>query len=1050
MQDGSLSVDVLGDLRVKRGGRPVTIKRGIQSGLLLFFVVHRDQVVSVQLLRETFWKEKTVDNVYAGIRALRRALEPDRHHDEFELLVRESDGYKLLLTAEDLDAARFEAMVSDAQGALEEDPSRARDALRQALNLWRGSPYREARRYEFADDEIRQLDALRDNAREALFDAEIECGNAAGVIAEIESFYADPARTDLEPRTKLRAYAALAQPVKATAVYEEFCEQHAQEPSDEFTELYVELVDKQSAIRPQGPFGETAERSALAGYCERLEEQLRHSDIRWVVGAPQSGVTLHAAQLFTPLYVDSGPAQVAADVGPLSLEALADRSDRIVLVGSSGCGKSTFLEHLARKAVNGEGPIPIVVRCRDLAGGVWAGEAKPDWRSLCAEIEKKLAYESLGLGIEQLERLAGEGRVIWLIDALNEIPKADERAKLADMLWSAVCQWPSCKWVVTVSPTVAAESLPLGFEVAEVAHWDANQMRAFLRSLVGLSFPAMEQSELEARAEEILDRVLDHPDPTMRRLGGTPLFLTAMAVLDLAGKPPAESRADLLESITSLLMEDRMAMLQESLGGSSRVDEVLRTLAYEMVSGEGGIAARIGLLAAAQAVEHLFPGGSDAALKFVTEASAVGGLLAPRGVGDVGFSQDLFRDYLAAKHLAGKTDGVGDDGWWGAIRQRLDDPAWRDVLSFIPARLLHLGRERVDLFFERFGESSRKTSFETRTRRVALGGQILRDLRPLGYTSASHIPAWHDAVTGVHELFEEGSDRPNIETKFEAAVAYGREGDRRLEDLDAGWAWLPGGTCTLGSQAADPSSPGFDRDAAPWEAPVREVSLEQFAIRKFPITVLEYEKFFRDGGYESLAAELWPSEGWSWKTAHAVSEPLDWEEQLAIPNAPMTGVSWFEAMAFTAWFSERESSFDLRCRLPSEAQWEFAAKRGVPEGQQFPWGDRMTRGSAAEANWAGCFLRQKSPVGMFPRSTTPDDIADLFGNVEEWCRDSWDSAAPPEWRSDSDSGLDYRVVRGGSTIRFSRLCRPSYRSRILAHHRYHTVGFRPVLERVVG
>jgi formylglycine-generating enzyme required for sulfatase activity/DNA-binding SARP family transcriptional activator/energy-coupling factor transporter ATP-binding protein EcfA2 len=1048
MQGGPLVIDVLGDLRVRRGGRPIPITRGLQSGLLLFFVVHRNQVLSVPKLHETFWEQKTVGNVHSGVRALRRVLEPDRRRDEFELLVSKSDGYEFVLAAENLDAARFETLVDGARETLGEDPNAARDALRQALGLWRGSPYREARQYEFADEGVRQLEALRDTAKEALFDAEIDCGNAAGVVAEIESFYAGPNRTDLEPRAKLRAYAALGQPVKATAVYEEFCKQHAQEPSDEFTELYVELVDKQPAIRPQATFSETAELSALAGYCERIEEQLRHSDIRWVVGAPQGGVTLHAAQLFTPLYVDPGPAQVATDVGPLSLEVLVERSDRLVLVGSSGCGKSTFLEHLARKAVNGEGPIPVVVRCRDLAGGAWTREAKPDWRSLRAEIEKKLAYESLGLEIEQLERLAEEGRVIWLIDALNEIPKADERAKLANMLWSAARQWPSCKWVATISPTVAAESLPLGFEVAEVAHWDVSQMRAFLRSLVGLSFPAMEQSEVEARAEEILDRVLDHPDPTMRRLGGTPLFLTAMAVLDLAGKPPAESRADLLESITSLLMEDRMATLQESLGGSSRVDEVLRTLAYEMVSGEGDIAARVGLLAAAQAVEHLFPVDSDAALKFVTEASAVGGLLAPRGVGDVGFSQDLFRDYLAAKHLAGKTDGVGDDGWWGAIRQRLDDPAWRDVLSFVPARLLHLGRERVDLFFERFGESSRKTSFETRTRRVALGGQILRDLRPLGYTSASHIPAWHDAVTGVRELFEEGSDRPNIEIKFEAAVAYGREGDRRLEDLEAGWIWLPGGTCTLGAQAADPSSPGFDRDAAPWEAPVREVSLEQFAIRKFPITVFEYEKFFRDGGYESLAAELWTSEGWSWKTTHAVNEPLDWEEQLAIPNAPMTGVSWFEAMAFTAWLSECESSFGLRCRLPSEAQWEFAAKRRVPEGQQFPWGDRMTRGSAAEANWAGCFLRQKSPVGMFPRSTTPDEIADLFGNVEEWCRDSWDSAAVPEWRS--DSGLDYRVVRGGSTIRFSRLCRPSYRSRILAHHRYHTVGFRPVLERVMG
>ncbi len=1047
---GSLVVDVLGDVRVWRGDRPLAIARGMQRALILFFVVHRNSVVSGDLLHETFWPEKHVSNLHTNIKALRRALEPDRRRDEFEILVSASDGYKLVFADEHLDACTFETLVAQAREAARDDPHLVRDGLKRALDLWRGDAYHEARSHRFADEEIRHLEELRDATREMLFDAEVRCGNAAGVIAEIESFYADPRKADLEPRLKLQTYAAIGQLAKATATYENFCEEHEQEPSDEFTGLYMELLGRRPAGKPPANFSDAADRSALADYRERVQEQLRHSDIRWVGRAPQSGVTLDAAELFTPLYVDSGPIELAADVGALSLEALVARSDRILLIGASGRGKSTFLEHLGRtSAANHDGPIPLLIRCRDLVGGAWAKEAKPDWRSLLAAIEDKLDRETLGLAIDDLDGLAHAGDVIWLVDALNEVPKADERVKLANMLSSAARHWSSCKWIVTTSSTVTA-SLPLGFEVADVAEWKSEHMRAFLRSLVRLSSPALGKAHVNQRADAILDRVLDHPDPVMRRLGGTPLFLTALAVLDLAGRPPVESKADLLESITSWLVEDRMEMIQQSLGSALRVDEVLRTLAYNMVSGEAGVAARVGRLAAAKAIEHLFPNGRDAALDFVTQASTVGGLLVPRGVGDVGFSQDLFRDYLAAKHLAGKTDALGDDGWWSVLRQRLDDPEWRDVLSFVPARLLHLGRERVDLFFERFGESSRSTSFETRTQRVALGGQILRDLRPLGYASASHIPAWHDAVTGVRRLFEVVSDRPDLETKFEAAVAYGREGDPRLQDLDAAWSWLPGGSCTLGAQAKDPSAAGFDRDAAPWETPVRQVSLEPFAIRRFTITVVEYQEFVEDGGYEDLAAELWSSEGWSWKASLGVSEPLDWTDQLALPNAPVTGVSWFEATAFTAWLTDRESSPDLRCQLPSEAQWEFAARRGVPANQQFPWGNRMTRGAAAEANWAGCFLRRKSPVGMFPKSTTRDGAADLFGNVEEWCRDGWDSTTEPEWRSDPASGLDYRVVRGGSTIRFSRLCRPSYRSRILADHRYHTVGFRPILERVAG
>lgn len=1044
---GGLGVDVLGDLRATRDGRPAMLTRR-QAALLLYFVLHRNSVISVDVLHETFWSEMDVANVHTAVMGLRRGLEPERR-GEYEILVRESDGYKLVLADGDLDAWKFETLTTRAREAADEDPFSARDDFRAALSLWRGEAYHEARVHGFAEEEIRRLEALRDSTREALFEAEIDCDNATGVIAEIESFYSEPSRADWEPRVKLRAYVALEQPAKAGEVYETFCRGHEQEPSAEFTELYADLVTRLSTGKPVVTFSEAAGRSAVAKYRERVQEQLRHSDIRWVVRAPRSGVPLNAAELFTPLYVDSGPAQVAADLGALSLEALVDLSGRILLVGASGCGKSTFLEHLGRvSAADAEGPVPVLIRCRDLVEGAWAGEKKPDWRSLRTEVEDMLGRESLGLGVDELEDLAQAGGVIWLVDALNEVPKAEERAKLADMLSSAAQRWSHCKWVVTSSSTLTTDSLPLGFEIAQVADWDPSHMREFLQSVVRLSFPKMGESEVDARANAILDRVLDHPDPVMRRLGGTPLFLTAMAVLDLAGKPPAESRADLLESIISWLEEDRMGMLQQALGNTLRVDEALGTLAYRMVSAEGGVAVQVGRLAAAEAIEHLFSGDRDAALDFVIQASTIGGLLVPRGVGDVGFSQDLFRDYLAAKHLAGKTDGPGDDGWWHALESRLDDPAWRDVLSFVPARLLHLGRERVDLFFGRLGEATRSTSFETRTHRVALGGQILRDLRPLGYASASHIPAWHEAVTGVRQLFEVASDEPDLETKFEAAVAYGREGDPRLQDPNIAWSWLPGGSCTIGAQAADPSAPGFDRDAAPWEGPARDVLLEPFAIRKFPITVSEYSEFVQDGGYETLAADLWSTEGWSWKTSLEVVAPLDWADQQTLPNAPVTGVSWFEAMAFAAWLSERESSSELCCRLPSEAQWEFAACRDVPPDRQFPWGSRMTLGSGAEANWAGCFLRHKSPVGMFPKSTTRDGVTDLFGNVEEWCRDHWDSAAPPEWRSDPSSDLHHRVVRGGSTIRFSRLCRPSYRSRILADHRYHTVGFRPVLEQV--
>jgi formylglycine-generating enzyme required for sulfatase activity len=403
----------------------------------------------------------------------------------------------------------------------------------------------------------------------------------------------------------------------------------------------------------------------------------------------------------------------------------------------------------------------------------------------------------------------------------------------------------------------------------------------------------------------------------------------------------------------------------------------------------------------------------------------------------------LFRDYLAAKYISGKTDSL-EDGWWSDIRDHIDDPGWRNILRLIPICLLRQGRDRVDLFFELLGRSCDGRSFSERARRVALGGKVLQELRRLGYETKP-VSAWHNETANVGGVFEISPDLPDLTTRFETAVAIGLEGDPRLSDFDATWTSLPSGAFFMGAQSSDPAAECFDRDSAPWEAPVREITIEGFDVRRYPVTVADYSEFLDSGGYSEEGVGFWSTEAWQWRTVSRVSSPLDWDRQLDMPNAPITGISWFEAVAYCAWLSSvPEARFTYR--LPYESEWEYAAKHGVPKGQQFAWGNRMTYGDDAEANWAGCYLRQKSPVGVFPRSTTEDGIADLFGNVEEWCLDEWRATIPdePPYEADDRFPSVFRLVRGGSTIRFSRLCRPSYRGRILQHRRYHTVGFRPV------
>jgi iron(II)-dependent oxidoreductase len=215
------------------------------------------------------------------------------------------------------------------------------------------------------------------------------------------------------------------------------------------------------------------------------------------------------------------------------------------------------------------------------------------------------------------------------------------------------------------------------------------------------------------------------------------------------------------------------------------------------------------------------------------------------------------------------------------------------------------------------------------------------------------------------------------------------------------------------------------------------------------IAVQEFRAFMDDGGYQKKV--FWSKEGWSFRSSTRTERPMDWDEQLLFPNCPVTGVSWYEAQAFCTWATLLHRKAGLVYTLPSEAQWEYALRRNIPPGRRFLWGDHLQDGDKAEANWDGCRLRKKSPVGMFADSDSPDGISDMIGNVEEWCADAWIPShvgRPPDGSSVTNPGENRRVVRGGSTIRVLRLCRPTYRSRTAAQKRYHTIGFRPVRTRL--
>lgn len=171
----------------------------------------------------------------------------------------------------------------------------------------------------------------------------------------------------------------------------------------------------------------------------------------------------------------------------------------------------------------------------------------------------------------------------------------------------------------------------------------------------------------------------------------------------------------------------------------------------------------------------------------------------------------------------------------------------------------------------------------------------------------------------------------------------------------------------------------------------------KFEIGKYPVTNKQYEEF---------------------NPTHERCAYSDQDDQ------PVVNVSWEDAVSYCKWLSEKTSQ---HYRLPSEAEWEFAASGGV---RKYPWGD--DKPTPDHANYCDSCLGRTTPVGNYPLGKTPEGIMDMAGNVWEWCED---------WYDETENS---RVLRGGSFGNFQGGVRCAFRGGYDPDGRYDNIGFRVV------
>jgi formylglycine-generating enzyme required for sulfatase activity/tetratricopeptide (TPR) repeat protein len=231
------------------------------------------------------------------------------------------------------------------------------------------------------------------------------------------------------------------------------------------------------------------------------------------------------------------------------------------------------------------------------------------------------------------------------------------------------------------------------------------------------------------------------------------------------------------------------------------------------------------------------------------------------------------------------------------------------------------------------------------------------------------------------------------------------------------------------------------------------VSVMEFQVARYPVTIAQYAEFQKAGAYMDLPRinGLWTSRGLSWRNTQQITGPERLPNQFSpTPHMPVNGVSWYEVTAFCNWLTQRGHAdgwleAQQIIRLPTEAEWEIAARWDSVTGRMREW-------ETENLDWLNCDdhhppFDRPTPVGMFPLGASPSGALDMAGNVWELCASQADNYAQQDntIAADLPGGLSVVPVRGGSFKEPLRRCgwsNQSSRRLLAANTRADDVGFR--------